>query len=113
MSEKVDKPYQKDEFFKKWLVGLSERTKKNYTNEIQGWLVFVGMTPTEQIKKRMHDLSARAHLWRSNKGDLQMLKEVMRHSDIRITMIYSTPSTGEINSEFEKTINVNLPPSQS
>ncbi len=49
------------------------------------------------------------HLWRNNKGDLQVLKEVMRHSDIRITMIYSAPSSGEINSEFEKTINFNIP----
>jgi integrase len=45
------------------------------------------------------------HLWRNNKGDLQVLKEVMRHSDIRITMIYSAPSKGEIGSEFEKTVN--------
>ncbi len=57
MSKKSVKPYEKDEFFKKWLVGLSERTKKNYTNQIRGWLVFIGMSPTEQIKKRMHDLT--------------------------------------------------------
>jgi integrase len=49
------------------------------------------------------------HLWRNNKGDLQVLKEIMRHSDIRITMIYSAPSTGEVNNEFEKTINNNIP----
>ncbi|MFX1562423.1 MAG: tyrosine-type recombinase/integrase [Promethearchaeota archaeon] len=48
------------------------------------------------------------HLWRRNKGDLQVLKEVMRHSDIRITMIYSAPSSGEIEDEFEKTINLQI-----
>jgi hypothetical protein len=53
MSEKVDTPYEKDVFFKKWLVGLSERTKENYTNGIQDWLVFIGMTPTEQIRARL------------------------------------------------------------
>ena len=58
MSKKVVKPYEKDEFFKKWLVGLSERTKENYTNQIRGWIVFIGMSPTEQIKKRMHDLTS-------------------------------------------------------
>ena len=57
MSKKESKPYEKDEFFKKWLVGLSERTKENYTNQIKGWLVFIGLSPTEQIKKRMHDLT--------------------------------------------------------
>lgn len=45
------------------------------------------------------------HLWRNRGGDLQVLKEVMRHSDIRITMIYSAPSSGEVKSEFEQIIN--------
>jgi hypothetical protein len=45
MSKKESKPYEKDEFFKKWLVGLSERTKENYTNQIQGWLVFSARDP--------------------------------------------------------------------
>ena len=57
MKKILDKPYEKDEFFKKWLVGLSERTKKNYSNEFHEWFVFIDMTPTEQIKKRMHDLT--------------------------------------------------------
>ena len=45
------------------------------------------------------------HLWRNSKGDLQILKEMLRHSDIRITMLYSAPTNTEITSEFEKTIN--------
>lgn len=57
MKKVLDKPYEKDEFFKKWLVGLSPRTKENYSNEFHDWFVFVDMTPTEQIKKRMHDLT--------------------------------------------------------
>jgi integrase len=57
MKKILDKPYEKDEFFKKWLVGLSERTKENYSNEFHDWFVFIGMAPTEQIKKRMHDLT--------------------------------------------------------
>ena len=57
MKKILDKPYEEDEFFKKWLVGLSPRTKKNYGNEFHDWYVFIGMTPTEQIKKRMHDLT--------------------------------------------------------
>ncbi len=43
-----------------------------------------------------------AHYWRQNKGDIQVLKEVMRHSDIRYTMLYSEPSDAEIKTEFEK-----------
>jgi integrase len=57
MKKKIEKPYEKDSFFKKWLVGLSERTKENYTSEFNEWFVFIGMTPTEQIQKRMHDLT--------------------------------------------------------
>src|SRR3990170_2672780 len=57
MKKILDKPYEQDEFFKKWLVGLSPRTKENYTTEYHEWHVFVDMTPTEQIKKRMHDLT--------------------------------------------------------
>lgn len=48
------------------------------------------------------------HLWRNSKGDLQILKEILRHSDIRITMLYSAPTNTEITSEFEKTINSNI-----
>lgn len=57
MKKILDKPYKKDEYFKKWLVGLSPRTKENYSNEFHDWHIFIGMTPTEQIKKRMHDLT--------------------------------------------------------
>lgn len=48
------------------------------------------------------------HLWRNNKGELQILKEILRHSDIRITMLYSAPTNTEITSEFDKTINDNI-----
>jgi len=33
MNNALDKTYEQDEFFKKWLVGLSERTKENHGNE--------------------------------------------------------------------------------
>jgi hypothetical protein len=57
MKKVLNKPYEQDEFFKKWLVGLSPRTKENYALEFHDWFVFIGMTPTEQIRKRMHDLT--------------------------------------------------------
>ena len=57
MSNVLDKPYEQGEFFKKWLVGLSERTKENYGNEFNDLFVFIDITPTEQIKKRIHDLT--------------------------------------------------------
>jgi len=47
-----------DSFFKKWLVGLGERTKENYTSEFNEWYVFIGMSPAEQIQKHMHDLTS-------------------------------------------------------
>jgi site-specific recombinase XerD len=57
MKKIVDRSYEQDEFFKKWLVGLSERTKENYSKEFHNWYIFINMTPTEQIKRRMHDLT--------------------------------------------------------
>ena len=40
MKRILDKPYEKDGFFKKWLVGLSPRTKENYSNEFNDWYIF-------------------------------------------------------------------------
>lgn len=57
MKKILDRAYEQDEFFKKWLVGLSERTKENYSKEIHDWITFVDMTLTQQIKKRMQDLT--------------------------------------------------------
>jgi len=58
MKRKMKRPYEKDEFFQKWLVGLSERTKKNYRNRFQPWFDFIKMTPTEQIEKRLKDTAS-------------------------------------------------------
>jgi len=57
MNKTLDRSYEQDEYFKKWLVGLSQRTKENYSREIHDWIVFTDMSLTEQIKKRMHDLT--------------------------------------------------------
>ena len=57
MNNALDNTYEHDEFFKKWLVGLSERTKENYGDEFIDWFIFVDITVTEQIKKRIHDLT--------------------------------------------------------
>ena len=51
-------PYEADEYVQLWLTGLSERTRKNYTVEFANWLNFVGMTPKEQIEKRLKDTSS-------------------------------------------------------
>jgi integrase len=47
-----------------------------------------------------------AHYWRQNKGDLQILKTVMRHSDIRYTLLYSEPSEAETTEEFKKVMHI-------
>jgi integrase len=46
------------------------------------------------------------HFWRWRKGDIQVLKEVMRHSDIRYTLLYTAPSDAEIKTEFDKVVQV-------
>jgi hypothetical protein len=56
--KKIPKPYESDPYFQQWLVGLSERTKKNYTEEFGIWHEFMGMTPTEQIEKRLKDTAS-------------------------------------------------------
>jgi integrase len=48
----------KEECVQRWLTGLAERTKKNYKEEFGLWLNFIDMTPTEQIKKRMQNLTS-------------------------------------------------------
>jgi integrase len=90
MKKILDKPYEKDEFFKKWLVGLSPRTKKNYSNEFHEWFIFVDMTPTEQIRKRMHDLTTQdiaqrlffENKWRAFKEYLER-KGDLKHASVR------------------------------
>jgi hypothetical protein len=51
----IEKPYEQDEYFKKWLVGLSPRTKENYSDDFYDWWQFIKMSPTEQIEKRLKD----------------------------------------------------------
>ena len=58
MKKIINRAFEQDEYFKKWLIGLSPRTKVNYSNDFPNWLTFIDMTPTEQIKKRMHDLNS-------------------------------------------------------
>jgi integrase len=90
MKKILDKPYEKDEYFKKWLVGLSPRTKKNYSNEFHEWYAFIDMTPTEQIKKRMQDLTTQdiaqrlffENKWRAFKEYLER-KGDLKHASVR------------------------------
>ena len=50
-----------DPYIKKWLGKKSKKTQKNYLSFYPSWLGFIGMSPSEQIKKRDEDL----------KGDIQ------------------------------------------
>jgi site-specific recombinase XerD len=45
------------------------------------------------------------HYFRQQGGDVMVLKEILRHSDLRYTQIYTTPSSREVTAEFEKAIN--------
>jgi hypothetical protein len=47
-----------DTYIKRWLSGLSKGTKKTYPKLLVDWLTFIKLTPTEQINKRMHDLTS-------------------------------------------------------
>lgn len=50
--------WKEDRFVKRWLTGLKGKTPTNYMERFPHWLDFIGMTPEEQIKKRMHDLTS-------------------------------------------------------
>lgn len=58
MKKIINREFEQDQYFQTWLIGLSPRTKKNYGIDFPNWLTFIDMTPTEQIKKRMHDLNS-------------------------------------------------------
>jgi hypothetical protein len=47
-----------DKYVKQWLEGLSERTKANYVKGFEKWVSFVEMSPSQQIAKRMKDLTS-------------------------------------------------------
>jgi len=40
------------------------------------------------------------HYWDKNKGNIRILQQVMRHSDIEYTLLYTEPSDKEIKEEF-------------
>ncbi len=47
MKKILDKNYEQDEYFKRWLVGLSPITKQNYTERVHDWIAFVNMNLSE------------------------------------------------------------------
>jgi integrase len=44
------------------------------------------------------------HYWTSQKGNIRILKEVMRHSKIEYTLLYTMPSEGEITEELKQIV---------
>ena len=58
VTEKQLNNYKEDEFYQRWMNGLSQRTKENYGQQIKNWIYFINMTPTEQVQKRMHNLTS-------------------------------------------------------
>jgi hypothetical protein len=49
---------ENDSYVQKWLTGLAARSKKNYLREFPLWISFVGMSPSEQVAKRLKNLSS-------------------------------------------------------
>jgi integrase len=48
-----------DKYVESWLTGLSGSTKNNYLKDWSKWLDFIKMSPTEQIEKRLRDLTSK------------------------------------------------------
>ena len=49
---------ENDSYVQRWLTGLSDRTKDNYLQRIPLWVSFVQLSPTQQIEKRLKDLTS-------------------------------------------------------
>jgi hypothetical protein len=58
MPKSVNREYVNDPYFQSAVKGLSDRTKQNYAQNLKRWQLFINTSPTEQISKRMHDLTS-------------------------------------------------------
>jgi len=47
-----------DPYVQRWLTGLADRTKENYLQRLPLWIDFIKISPTEQIEKRLKDLTS-------------------------------------------------------
>jgi hypothetical protein len=50
---------EQPDYIKDWLVGIAETTKPKYLRHFAIWEKFIKMTPTEQINKRVEDLTSK------------------------------------------------------
>jgi len=46
------------------------------------------------------------HFWMKQRGDIRTLQKIMRHSDIKYTLLYTEPSKAEVREEFEAVTNL-------
>jgi site-specific recombinase XerD len=50
--------WKQDPYVTEWLSKVGERTQKNYKARYQKWFAFIGMSPSDQFKKRCSDLQS-------------------------------------------------------
>jgi integrase len=50
---------EKNKYIENWLAGLAEKTKDNYLRDFPQWCAFVKMSASEQINKRIADLTSK------------------------------------------------------
>lgn len=55
----VNANLENDKYVVQALTGLSDRTKENYKRYLKQWNTFLNMTPTQQIEKRIEDLTSK------------------------------------------------------
>lgn len=73
---------------KTWFNGLKPRTTQNYKERYPQWLEFINMTPSEQIQKRLQNLTSQdltertffEHKWREFKNALE--KKYSEHATV-------------------------------
>lgn len=85
------------------VVPVSYKTLRKWFNR---YALSSGLHDQNGSKVTLHKLRHfLGHYFRQQGGDVMVLKEILRHSDLRYTQIYTAPSNREVSVEFDKAIN--------
>lgn len=85
------------------VIPISYKTMRKYFNR---YVKQSGLKDKNGSKLTLHKLRHFfGHYFSTNSNAVQVLQEIMRHSDVRYTLIYTKPSGRKITEEFNHTIN--------
>ena len=56
--ERMSYSWMEDDYAKQWLNGIKKQSQRVYRNEFNQWMMFIKISPTDQIKSRINDLQS-------------------------------------------------------